>query len=118
LRDSSVLDQSPSPGATPERKFCDILSIIIGRIDQARRLVLQNLGAHSIKKGALTFLNSILGGPSAIAIELRADHHIGDVRSGYIFQSISQDMYSSCTCIRHALSAILRPHGPNSHGQR
>ena len=84
------------PGATPERKFCDILSIIVGRIDQARRLVLQNLGAHSIKKGAITFLNSILGGPSAIAIELRADHHIGDVRSRYIFQSISQDMYSSC----------------------
>jgi hypothetical protein len=81
------------PGATPERKFCDVLSSILGRINHARRLVLQNLGAHSIKKGAITFLNSILGGPSAIAIELRADHHIGDVRSRYIFQSVSQDMY-------------------------
>ena len=81
------------PGATPERKFCDGLSSILGRLNEARRLVLQNLGAHSIKKGAITFLNSILGGPSAIAIELRADHHIGDVRSRYIFQSISQDMY-------------------------
>jgi uncharacterized membrane protein YgcG len=84
------------PGATPERKFCDVLSIVMERIKgfaDARRSLLQNIGAHSIKKGAITFLNGILGGPNAIAIELRADHHIGDVRSRYIFESVSQDMY-------------------------
>jgi len=81
------------PGATPERKFCDALSIVMERINDARRSFLQNIGAHSIKKGAITFLNGILGGPNAIAIELRADHHIGDVRSRYIFESVSQDMY-------------------------
>jgi hypothetical protein len=81
------------PGATPERKFCDALSIVMERINDARRSLLQNIGAHSIKKGAITFLNGILGGPNAIAIELRADHHIGDVRSRYIFESVSQDMY-------------------------
>lgn len=84
------------PGATPERKFCDALSIVMERISgfsAAGRSLLQNIGAHSIKKGAITFLNGILGGPNAIAIELRADHHIGDVRSRYIFESVSQDMY-------------------------
>jgi hypothetical protein len=93
------------PGATPERKFCDVLSIVMERINDARRSFLQNIGAHSIKKGAITFLNGILGGPNAIAIELRADHHIGDVRSRYIFESVSQDMY-----IRRCLAMLPLHH--------
>ena len=51
------------------------------------------IGAHSVKKGACTFLNGVLEGPNAHAVELRADHSIGDVRKCYIFRSVAQDQY-------------------------
>jgi len=80
-------------GLEPQRRFCDILSVVIGKIDGMRKWLFEDIGAHSVKKGACTFLNSILGGPNVHAVELRADHAIGDVRSRYIFQSPAQDMF-------------------------
>jgi len=80
-------------GLEPQRRFCDILSVVIGKIDGMRKWLFEDIGAHSVKKGACTFLNSILGGPNVHAVELHADHAIGDVRSRYIFQSPAQDMF-------------------------
>jgi hypothetical protein len=80
-------------GLEPQRRFCDILSVAIGKADGMRKWLFEDIGAHSVKKGACTFLNSILGGPNVHAVELRADHAIGDVRSRYIFQSPAQDMF-------------------------
>ena len=81
------------PGKFPERKFCDALDSVWRRLPDAARSFLLSIGAHSIKKGACTFLNGVLEGPNAHSVELRADHSIGDVRKCYIFRSVAQDQY-------------------------
>jgi len=81
------------PGNFPERKFCDSLHVVIDSLSDSLKAILTAIGAHSIKKGACTFLNGVLEGPNAHAVELRADHSIGDVRKCYIFRSVAQDQY-------------------------
>jgi hypothetical protein len=81
------------PGNFPERKFCDILHVVIGTLPDPLKAIMTAIGAHSVKKGACTFLNGVLEGPNAHAVELRADHSIGDVRKCYIFRSVAQDQY-------------------------
>jgi len=81
------------PGKFPERKFCDCLDSVWRRLPDAAKSFLVSIGAHSVKKGACTFLNGVLEGPNAHSVELRADHSIGDVRKCYIFRSVAQDQY-------------------------
>ena len=81
------------PGNFPERKFCDILHVVISTFPDSLKAIMIAIGAHSVKKGACTFLNGVLEGPNAHAVELRADHSIGDVRKCYIFRSVAQDQY-------------------------
>ena len=81
------------PGNFPERKFCDTLDFVWRQLPDAAKAFLVAIGAHSVKKGACTFLNGVLEGPNAHSVELRADHSIGDVRKCYIFRSVAQDQY-------------------------
>ena len=52
----------------------------------AMGLVLDEIGTHSFRKGVATTLSSDPGGPSSIAIWLRAGWSLGSVQSRYIFQ--------------------------------
>lgn len=51
----------------------------------------ENVGTHSFRKGMATFLNGIPGGPSPIAIFLRAGWSLGRVVSSYILNGLGGD---------------------------
>jgi hypothetical protein len=46
-------------------------------------IAVQEIGSHSFRKGAATFLSTIAGGPTAIAVYLRAGWSLG-VQNRYI----------------------------------
>ena len=48
------------------------------------RMLIVDLGTHSIRKGVSTFLSGIPGGPTAISIYLRAGWSLGNVQNRYI----------------------------------
>lgn len=50
-------------------------------------LVIEDIGTHSFRKGVATGLSSMCGGPSPIAIYLRAGWSLGPVQSRYILES-------------------------------
>lgn len=56
--------------------------------------VLDEIGTHSFRKGVATALSSNPGGPSAIAIWLRAGWSLGPVPSRYIFQGSGGDQFA------------------------
>jgi hypothetical protein len=49
-------------------------------------LIILDIGSHSFRKGIATFLSGIPGGPTAIAIYLRAGWSLGPVTSRYILE--------------------------------
>jgi hypothetical protein len=56
------------------------------------------IGTHSLRKGVVSFLLTCLhGGPSVIAIYLRAGWSIGNPQHTYVFQSEDADMYLYAT---------------------
>ncbi len=56
------------------------------------------VGAHSIRKGISSFLSAFPGGPTAIAIYLRAGWSLGRVTSRYIFGDQGQDQFTGRCC--------------------
>ena len=48
---------------------------------------------HHFKRGGMTFLSSMMDGPSHAAIKIRGDQTIVDVSRFYIMQSTGQDAY-------------------------
>jgi hypothetical protein len=54
-------------------------------------LIISEIGTHSFRKGIATFLSSIPGGPTAIAIYLRAGWSLGPVQSRYILEGQGGD---------------------------
>ena len=62
---------------------------------------------HYFKRGGMTFLSSMMEGPTHAAVKLRADQTIMDVSRYYIFQSTGQDGF-----IGRLLSLLPYDHPP------
>lgn len=78
------------------------------------------IGTHSFRKGVATYLSSMVSGPSAIAIYLRAGWSLGPVQSRYIMEGQGGDQLCgraatglSMTCIEFS---NLPPHFNLSDG--
>jgi hypothetical protein len=79
-----------------ENRFGSWLTAFIGIVSVAAVLLelgLEKLqiGTHSFRKGVATFLSSMVGGPSPIAIYLRAGWSLGPVQSRYILEGQGGD---------------------------
>lgn len=54
-------------------------------------LAIVMIGTHSFRKGVASYLSSMCGGPSAVAIYLRAGWSLGPVQSRYILEAEGSD---------------------------
>jgi hypothetical protein len=83
-------------------------------------LIIADIGTHSFRKGVATFLSSIPGGPTAVAIYLRAGWSLGPVQSRYILEGEGSDQLAGRTASGHSLTdpsfATLPPHFDLSNG--
>ncbi len=77
-----------------ESRFTKYLRSIIGDNEQALLdfgLEIKDLGTHSFRKGTATYLSGMPGGPTAIAIYLRAGWSLGNVQQRYILSGDGGD---------------------------
>lgn len=74
----------------------------------------EDLGTHSIRKGACTYASGQQCSPSAIAIKLRMDHSLGETFDRYYFESDGADQllgrFISGLCFTKAEFGTLPPH--------
>jgi hypothetical protein len=54
----------------------------------------EDLGTHSIRKGAISYLSSLVGGPPAAAVCIRAGWTMGKIRDVYMQYVASGDQYA------------------------
>lgn len=111
---------APSPmvfGKLSEKRFSDWLVKIckvFAEIILALGIIVTEIGTHSFRKGVATFLSGCPGGPSAIAIWLRAGWSLGKVASRYIFEGQGGDQFVGRAATGLDLNepsfAILPPH--------
>lgn len=106
-----------------ENKFSKWLRGLCG--DSAADLLLMGLivvdiGSHSFRKGIATFLSGIPGGPTPIAIYLRAGWSLGPVTSRYILEGGGGDELcgraATGNSLNNASFADLPPHFDLSRG--
>lgn len=77
-------------GASQEQRFASILRGVLGALNESELAVLggnvcaEDLGTHSLRKGASTYVLSVTCGPNWIVIYLRAGWSIGKVQERYL----------------------------------
>lgn len=83
-------------------------------------IIILEIGTHSFRKGIASFLGCLTGGPSAIAIYLRAGWSLGAVTARYIFEGGGGDQLcgraATGICIMEPSFADLPPHFDLSEG--
>ncbi len=99
-----------------EARFCEWLGRFVvlhkAEIERLDSVTAEMYGSHSIRKGASTFLSSILEGPSTIAVFLRAGWDIGTQRR-YIHPSGQDGFVGRCLALLAILGGsfgVLPPH--------
>jgi hypothetical protein len=83
-------------GDRSEQRFSHWLSglcIECAEAIHAMGLIIDEIGTHSFRKGIATFLGGHPGGPSSVAVWLRAGWSLGSVQSRYIFESAGGDQF-------------------------
>jgi hypothetical protein len=83
-------------------------------------ILIVEIGTHSFRKGIASFLACLTGGPTAIAIYLRAGWSLGAVQSRYIVESGNGDQLcgraATGNCTMNTSFAVLPPHFDQSNG--
>jgi hypothetical protein len=91
------------PGRNQYKRFGRLLKAILEEhIDEVRAFgfEISDIGTHSIRKGATTFLSSQPGGPPPASICIRAGWTLGGVKDVYIKYEQSGDMFCGrCLCL-------------------
>jgi hypothetical protein len=109
------------PGRNQYKRFGRLLKeMLTEHIDEVRAFGYEvaDLGTHSIRKGATTYLSSQPGGPAPGSICIRAGWTLGGVKDVYIKYEQSGDMFCGRSL---SMMPLLQPHfgaGPPSfkHG--
>lgn len=77
------------PGSNTENHYSTVLRKLIEKLDPESKRALgcapNQIGTHSIRKGAATYCTSLLSGPTAIQVFLRAGWSLGPVQDRYLF---------------------------------
>ena len=84
------------PGSDQNQRFSRILVRCLSEhVDEVTSLgfAVNDVGTHSIRKGAISYLASLVGGPPAAAICLRAGWTMGKVRDIYMRYVSSGDQF-------------------------
>jgi hypothetical protein len=84
------------PGPAQQGRFSKILQKILKRNEaavQALGFQLKDIGTHSIRKGASTYLTSLVGGPPAAAIMVWEGWSMGNVKDRYFKYADMGDQY-------------------------
>jgi hypothetical protein len=108
-----------------ETRFSTWLRKVLGEYAQdllSMGIMIIAIGTHSFRKGIATFLSSVPGGPSAIAIYLRAGWSLGAVQHRYIFEGEGGSdqlcgRAASGLCLTEPEFATLPPHFDLSSGE-
>ena len=83
-------------------------------------IIIVEIGTHSFRKGVANFLSALAGGPSAVAIYLRAGWSLGPVTSRYILEGQGNDQLAGRAAtglpITEPEFADLPPHFDLSQG--
>jgi hypothetical protein len=112
------------PPKETEKRFSDWLHGVLG--SSAADLLLMGIiileiGTHSFRKGVANFLAGLAGGPSAVAIYLRAGWSLGPVTSRYILEGQGNDQLCGRAAtglpITEIAFADLPPHFDLSDGE-
>ena len=84
------------PGSDQHSRFGDLLQKVLGEHEeelQAMGFKKQDIGTHSIRKGAVSYLASLVGGPPAASTCIRAGWTMGKVRDIYMRYVASGDQF-------------------------
>ena len=90
------IDSRLFPGHQQFKRFSDIMKRVLKEHEAEVRECgqdIKDLGTHSIRKGASTFLSGVPGGPPAAAICVRAGWTMGRVRDIYIKYESGGDQF-------------------------
>jgi hypothetical protein len=105
-------------GERSESRFSDILNFILINMSESTKnslgADLKDIGTHSCRKGATTYANSMVGGPSPVQVYLRAGWSLGNVQDRYLFSGDGGDQLTgrvvSGLPITEENFSILPPH--------
>ena len=97
------------PGQDQSKRFGKILGIILKlKVNAVKELgyKIVDLGTHSIRKGAVSYLSSLPGGPPSAAVCIRAGWTMGKVKDIYMRYVVSGDQFvGRCLCLLPILSS-------------
>jgi len=86
------------PGGSQEDRFSKNLQGIVENLDdefvnQLGGSSKDDIGTHSTRKGAVSYVLSLLGGPNVIQVFLRCCWSLGNVQDRYIFLDSGGDQF-------------------------
>lgn len=91
------------PGKDQSKRFGKVLAAVLRRNAEAVSKLgysLNDIGTHSIRKGAVSYLSSLPGGPPSAAICIRAGWTMGKIRDVYMRYVTSGDQFvGRCLCL-------------------
>lgn len=106
-----------------QKRFSTWLHSVLGSSENdllIMGIIILEIGTHSFRKGVANFLSGLVGGPSAIAIYLRAGWSLGPVTSRYIMEGQGNDQLCGRAASGLSLTDIdfadLPPHFDLSKG--
>jgi hypothetical protein len=96
IHESSLL----FPGANQEQRFAKNLYAVLAEHEagvNAMGYELNQIGSHSIRKVAATYLTSLVGGPTAAEISIRGGWSMGNVKDGYFkYMEAGDQFFGRC----------------------
>lgn len=110
--DSLIIFQGPEQEKSFSRMFNKILA---DNVDEVRAMgyEVSDLGTHSIRKGAATYLTSIPGGPPVAASSQRGGWSMGNIKDRYFKYQEAGDQYvGRCLCLLPILQVNLASSPP------
>ena len=117
-------DRSPMLfGLLSEARFSKWLRNLLDSKEEdlmALGIDIAEIGTHSFRKGISSYISSFPGGPSAVAVWLRAGWSLGKVQSRYIFEGQGGDQFvGRCAAgldVTNCNFSVLPPHFDISDG--
>jgi hypothetical protein len=104
------------PGGSQQSRFTKCFNGALKENAAELGIVSKDIGAHSLRKGAATFVGGAVDGPSSITVCLRAGWKMGGVQDRYFRYERGGDQYTgrivSGLDMRTPEFAVLPPHFP------
>ena len=104
------------PGGSQEIRFSKMLRKVVSDNEASVRQLgygINNIGTHSIRKGAATYITSLPGGPSSVSSSLRGGWSMGSVKNRYFrFAETGDEYVSRCLALNPVLSVTLAASPP------